>query len=552
MLHETYRKHIEETGKLPEDWYILGIDLGTTNSVISYWDASAGRPEAIDVSNGFGKIPLPSVVQYRDETAPSAQHTGAVEEEWVIGEEAFRSMKIYPETTVRSIKRKMGTNETIKLGKKNYLPEEISAKILEELINHAQNMNPKAEIAGLVVCVPYDFDDAAQKATMRACGIAGIADKLICLIKEPNAAALSYNFKHRLEQGENVMVFDFGGGTFDITIFHVKERDAKRINLQVISQGGEAYHGGDDVDNFLIKACGDFVKAKTSQDASTLAVENQVELALRAREAKERLSGVGTFRIPFTFCIPPFVQQFTREEFHTLITPFIEKTRKLVLKALRETYAGSLTPDGIDRVILEGGSAQMPWVREMLLDIFGDEEKIYSSEKPALDISFGATYYAAMKMGLLSHPDIESEKISVDFEVAVPHDIGLEIEGAGGKKQFFPMIRRGTSYALAKKSHVFTLSGDTAEEMTGLDLRILERVQQDDPFDACKLIGEVSIKGLPERPSGKTKLRITLMVEEEGGIVRGQVEDLGLGETFPPSGYQKTFTPSRHTRAEVQ
>ena len=544
MNWEAYRKHIEETGACPEDWYILGIDLGTTNSVISYWDKASNRPEAIDVSNGFGKIPLPSVVQYRKDDEAGQ------DEEWVIGEEAYLSMKIYPETTVRSVKRAMGTDKRVNLGGTDYLPEEISAKILSELANHAQNLNPKAEIAGLVVSVPYDFDDAAQKATIRACEMAGLSDKLICLIKEPNAAALAYNFRHQLSQGERIMVFDFGGGTLDITLFHVTERDEARIKLQVISQGGEAYHGGDDVDAFLIEACGNFINKKTGQNPTELAIENQVELVARAREAKERLSGVTRFRIPFTFCIPPFVEQITREEFHLLIKPFIDKTRKLVLKALRETYTGSLTPGDIDRVLLEGGSSQMPWVREMLLDIFSDESKIYSSERPALDISLGATYYAAMKMGLLSHPDVESEKISVEFEVTVSHDIGLEL-ASGGKKTFFPMIRRGTSYALAKKSHVFTLSGTTPEEMTGLDLKILERINQDDPHENCKLIGEVSIKGLPERPSGKTKLRITLMVEEEGGLVRGLVEDAGFGDEFPSSGYKETFDPNRFAKTEL-
>ena len=204
----------------------------------------------------------------------------------------------------------------------------------------------------------------------------------------------------------------------------------------------------------------------------------------------------------------------------------------------------------VDRVLLEGGSAQMPWVKDMLIAIFNDETKIYTSERPALDISLGATYYAAMKMGLLNSADMEAETASVEFEVTVPHDIGLEIQN-GDKRQFFPMIRRGTSYALAKKSHVFTLSGDTPEEMTGLDLKILERIDKNHTIDECKLIGEVAIRGLPARPSGKTRLKVTLLVEEEGGLVKGAVEDLGFGDDFEPSGYNENFDPSRFNKRVV-
>ena len=551
MNWEAYKQKIEERGSLPEDWYIIGIDLGTTNSVISYWDNANSRPEPIDISNGFGKIPLPSVVQYREEEGAEEGQA-----EWVIGEEAYRSMKIYPETTIRSAKRLMGTGHVFSLGGEGYLPEDISAKILNELVSHASQLNPKAEIAGLVVSVPYDFDDAAKKATMRACELAGLSDKLICLIEEPKAAALAYNFRRQLNLDEKIMVFDFGGGTLDITVFHITERDENKIKLQVISEGGEAFHGGDNIDEVLLEQCYAYVREKTGQVRQDIAIENQVELALRARESKERLSGVKSFRIPFTFCIPPFVEQITREEFQELIRPFIEKTRKLVQKALREAYTGALAADDIDRVLLEGGSSQMPWVREMLLDIFNDENKIYTSERPATDISLGATYYAAMKMGLLSQPDMESEKLTVEFEVTVPHDIGLELSvpggtGPSGGEKFFRMISRGTSYALAKKSHIFTLSGNTDEEMQQFNLRILERINRDDPFEKCKLIGEVSIVGLPVRPSGKTKLKITLMVEEEGGLVKGSVEDMGFGDEFQPSGFNENFDPGRFVKTVV-
>ncbi len=544
MNREEYKQKIAQLGKLPEDLYILGIDLGTTNSIVSYWDANNGRPEPIDISNGFGKIPMPSVIQYRrddDET----------QGEWVIGEEAFRSMKIYPETTIRSIKRKMGTDEGILIDGREYLPEELSAKILTELTEHCRSLNPKAEIAGLVVSVPYDFDDSAKKATMRACELAGLSDKLICLIEEPKAAALAYNFRHELEQGEKILVFDFGGGTLDITVFHVSEKDTRQIKLQVISEGGEAYHGGDNIDEILQEQCYKFIYQKSGQQKQDIAIENQVEIMLRAGETKERLSGVKSFRIPFTFCVPPFVEQITRESFEELIRPFAEKTRKLVLKTLRETYKGCLSPGDIDRVLLEGGSSQMPWVRDMLIEIFNDESKIYSSERPALDISIGATYYAAMKMGLLSQPDINAEKLSVEFEVSVPHDIGLEVLN-GDKPAFFTMIRRGTPYVLAKKSHIFTLSGDNPQDMTSLSLKIMERIHKEDSIENCKLIGQVEIIGLPDRPNGKTKLNVTLLVEEEGGLVKGMVEDLGFGEEYAPSGFKQGFDPSRYKKTIVE
>ncbi len=538
-----YKKHIDEGKPIPEEWYICGIDLGTTNSVISYWSVANERPESIDISNGFGKIPLPSVVQYRKDESG--------EGEWVIGEEAYRSMKLYPESTVRSIKRKMGTNERVRLGDKSYLPEEISAMILKELLAHCTSMNPKAEIAGLVVSVPYDFDDGAKKATMKACELAGLSEELICLIEEPKAALLAYNFRNKLNQDEKIMVFDFGGGTLDITIFHVTERNDDVIRLQVISEGGEAYHGGDNVDELLLDQCFTYINKKSGQSKESIAIENQVELYMRAREAKERLSGIKTFRIPFTFAIPPFVETITRESFEEIISPFIEKTRKLVLKALREAYTSPLAPDDIDRVLLEGGSSQMLWVKEMLNSIFNDESKIYTSERPALDISLGATYYAAMKMGVLSHHDLDTDKRKVDFDVTVPHDIGIEIKN-GSKNSFYTMIRRGTSYALAKKSQVFTLTGLTPDDMTKFNLKILERIDKQDSIENCKLIGEVQILGLPQRPSGKTRLEITLLVEEEGGLVKGSVKDLGYLDEYPPSDFKERFDPSRFNKTVMK
>jgi len=539
---EKCKKGIKENNRLDENWFILGIDLGTTHSVVSYYNTINNRPEPIDISQGFGKIPMPSVVQYRDEIGP----------EWIVGDEAYKSMIMYPDDTITSIKRKMGTNEEIQLGDKKYTPEEISAFILKELLQHTIRLNPKGILAGVVVSVPYDFDDSAKKATVKACQLAGLSESLICLIEEPKAAALTYHFKNTLTEGRKIMVFDFGGGTLDITVFHVSQMTSEHIHLQVISEGGDAYHGGDQIDDMILEKLYTIIFDETGLANDQLSKENKVELIQTARDIKERLSGVKKVRVPFGFCAVPFMKEITRAEMETIIEPFIKATRQLVLKTLAEGYFGAIHPSDVDIVLLEGGSSSMPWVKDMLISIFNDYEKIYSSDKPALNISIGATYYAAIKMGLLEHPEMMAIGIgqTVNFEITVPHDIGFEID-YGYKKDFHTMISRGTPYLLATKTQVFTLTGDTKEEMTNLKIKILERMRKEDKIEKCRLIGEVFIEGLPERPSSKTKLKVTLSVQEDSGIVYGDIEDLGYPEMFEPSAFKASFSPNRIERTII-
>lgn len=535
MNFEYYQDQIKKMGHIDENWYVVGIDLGTTNTVACYWNSKLNRPEPVDVSNGFGKIPMPSVVQLRQEEG--------YEDEWVIGEEALHTTKLYPNETISSIKRHMGTNHQVVLGGQAYLPEEISGMILKQLLAHVQNLNPKMELAGLVVSVPYDFDDAAKKATIKACALAGVSDQLICLIEEPKAAALAYNFRHDLYEDEKVMVFDFGGGTLDITIFHVAKKDEEAIYLKVISEGGEAYHGGDNIDDILYKKLKGIFELKNPNQAFTKEIE--VELMAKARETKERLSGVAKHRIPFTFCVPPFAHTMSREDFLKDAEGFIQKTKQLCLEALKEGYNGPIKAQDISRVLLEGGSSKMPWVRDMFREIFEDRDILYVSEHPALDIAMGATYYAGMKMGLLTHRELETSDVSVNFEVPVPHDIGFEVV-LNKEKSFYAMITRGTPYPLAKKSMTFTLKGETQAEMTSLDLVILERIKKGDDLNKCRLIGQVKVEGLPERPSGMTRLQVTLTIDEIGGIVKGEVKDVGYGTMYQASGFKKEFSPVRY------
>lgn len=540
MSIEQYKKIIKEQG-LDEDLYILGIDLGTTHSVISYWHQQKHTPEPIDMSNGFGKIPLPCVIQYRKEE---------LDEEWIVGTEALNTYVIFPEATAMSIKSFMGTNQPIVLNSQSFSPEELSAMVLRALFNQIKSMNPKSSIAGIVVSVPYDFDDAAKKATISACQLAGIQDELICLIEEPKAAALTYSYHHPFNPGEKVMVFDFGGGTLDITLFGVEQVSTREQTLKVLSEGGQAKHGGDILDALLYDYFLQCIRDK-GYPIETLSKENHAEIKMRARETKERLSGTQKVRVPFAFCVPPFVLSMTREDLERVGQAFIDKTKLFVVKTLQEAYQGAIKPEDVDRILLTGGSSQMPWVKKMMIHLFQDQEKIYVTDRPALDISLGATIYAAMKMGVHTQTELTTGRQYMNFEVCVPHDIGFEIE-VDAVRTFYTMISRGTPYRLARRAQIFTIDGETQEDMTHLSVRILERIHKDKGVDGCSVIGDVEVAGLPRRPRGQTQIKVTLSIDEETGTIQGEVEDLGYGQNYSPSGFKQMFIPKRHQTTVVQ
>lgn len=444
-------------------------------------------------------------------------------------------MQIYPRSTIRSVKSLMGSDEKIKIVNKFFLPEEISAKIIKELVSHVNNINPNAEIAGIVISVPYDFGQRAKKATYDSVKLAGFTDKLISLIEEPKAAALAYNFAFNLSLGENVMVFDFGGGTLDITIFKVIKKTNETTFIKVISEGGAVNHGGDSIDQILSGYLISQYCKKSGKKLENIPIEDQQDIFQKSREAKERLTSALSHKIPFTFAIPPYMEEIKRPFFEELIAPFIEKTKILVEKSLKESHSGPILPKEIDRVLLEGGSSGMPWVRTLLKDIFG-EEKIYISKTPALDISRGATYYAAMKMGLLSTPEME---IPIEIDVTIPHDIGVEII-SNSAPTFFELIPKGTSYVLAKKSHTFTLTSEEDKTTTSLNLKILERKNKDDNFIDCINIGEVKIDNIPIGLDGKTRLKLTLALDENK-IIKGILEDVGHNLLKEKATFRETF-----------
>lgn len=526
-----YKDEIIKNNGLKEDWFILGIDLGTTNSVVSYFSSKSNTAIPVDISMGFGKIPMPSVVQLRENNSNS---------EWIIGEEAYQSMGIYHESTIRSIKRKMGTEEKVKFGDSFYYPEEISAKILQTIIDTTKKINPKAEIVGIVIAVPHDFSDIAKNKTIEALKLSGYGDKLISLIEEPRAIALSYSIQNEIEKDENILIFDFGGGTLDLTLFNVNSKDDKKIEVQVIKDSGKANHGGDNVDQILLNKFYEFIYDEKGISTDELTKTNIAELKMKAIDTKERLSGAKNYRVPFTFLVPPFIKNVTREDFLSYINDFIEETRNIVLNTLISTKIGTLSVYDVDKIILCGGSSKMPWVKELLIDIFHDEKKIYVSNMPATDISVGATLFGAIKMNAFDAKDIITIDKGSTLETNLPYDIGFLIEN-NGIKSFHTMIKKGTPYKIARKEQIFTINADNEDDMTKLNLTVLKRMYKDDDISKCAVLNEFEFLDLPKRPSGMTKLLLTITASPKNELTIVSVEDLGYNDRYKKSGYYKTL-----------
>lgn len=441
------------------DEVIVGIDLGTTNSEVA---ALVGdRPRVL----GPGTKMLPSCVGF----SPDGQ--------LLIGEAARNQLLVYPELTVRSVKRKMGTDERFDLGGKVFTPPEISALILRELVQWAQQ-ELRTEVKKAVITVPAYFSDAQRQATREAGQIAGL--EVVRILNEPTAASLAYGFDDTTRR--TAMVYDLGGGTFDVSIVSI-EGDV----TEVLASHGNNHLGGDDFDQLILDR---LLKEFQGQHGIDLRDRNPVSYArLRwaAEEAKKRLSSEQYTRVrEEALATTPDGKslhldlELSRQDYEAMIRPLIESTLESVFKAIED--AGK-RPDEIDVALLVGGSTRTPLVREMLEEHIG--AAVRQDVHPDLCVALGAGLLASRLAG---H---EVERVLVDVS---PYSFGPSFLGFRDGEPYpycyRPVIKRNTPLPVTRTERYFT----AAPYQTAVDVSIF---QGDDP-DALRdiLVGNFRIEGL--------------------------------------------------------
>ena len=464
----------------------IGIDLGTTNSCVAVMEG--GKPTVI--ANTEGVRTTPSIVAFTK--------TG----ERLVGDPAKRQAVTNAEKTISSIKRKMGKDEKVAIDDKKYSPQEISAMILQKLKADAESyLGEKVDSA--VITVPAYFNDAQRQATKDAGKIAGLDVKRI--INEPTAAALAYGLDNEKEQ--KILVYDLGGGTFDVSIIEIGDGV-----IEVLSTNGDTFLGGDDFDNVIAKYMLDEFKKQEGVDLSNDKMAMQ-RIKEAAEKAKKELSSATTTNINLPFITATaegpkhFDMNLTRAKFDELTHELVERTAIPVQNAMKDA---GITNADLGQVLLVGGSTRIPAVQEKVKQLTGKEPS--KALNPDECVALGASIQGGK---------LDGDSAATDILLLDVTPLTLSIETMGGVATH--LIERNTTIP-TKKSQIFSTAADN---QTAVDINVVQGERQFARDN--KSLGQFRLDGIPPARRGMPQIEVTFDIDANG-IVNVSAKDLGTGK----------------------
>ena len=457
---------------------IVGIDLGTTNSEIAVY--RDGRPQVL--ADAGGRLILPSVV--------GLDQDGAL----LVGEAASNQYILHPERTVRSIKRLMGSDRKVALGARDYTPQDISAMILRRLKEIAEE-RLGAPVRKAVITVPAFFSDAQRQATREAGEIAGL--EVVRIINEPTAAALVYEAAQR--QGKRVLVYDLGGGTFDVSVVRIEEGV-----VEVIASHGNNHLGGDDFDHKIVERVLDHLKIEHKADVSANP-QAMARIHRAAESAKKHLSDHPFARIEEEYLAEVdgkpihLALELARTDYEEMIAPFIEETLSAIHIALE---SAGLTASQVEEILLVGGATRTPLIRNRLNEVFGRPAR--GEVDPDLCVAMGAAIQGAA---------IAGEKVSAVLVDVTPYTFGTSaldyLDGGLYPYRFVPIIPKNTPIPV-RKSEAFRTVTDNQKVV---EVRIYQG-ESEDALENIK-IGEFRVEDLADAPAGNIII-LDLALDRDG------------------------------------